>query len=322
MDDFNMSQPIESNIHEACMNGETERFLNLINEAEHLDIVEIDKKRTLIFAVINKNLKMVHKLLDHGADINIQDEEIGATPLFHACCDGSIEIAVELMERGADVTLKTIQGEVPLLASVWNNRVDIIMKLLDYGANPNFPCLPTILHIACRYSDFEVVKALLKYGAKVTQIDFTYAITSAKIEMLQTLLNNVPDINQLETLFHAAFTEHIDVVKMLIKYEADVNRNVALYWPPLNTATRAGNMQTMSELLKNGANANLKDFIGNAPIHQASRSPRAMKVLLNEGGHLDSNMRNKNGETGFEIALTKGRKDTAKMMFHHSHNKF
>ena len=49
MDDFNKSQTIESKIHEACMNGETEQFLNLINEAEHLDIVEIDKKRTLIF---------------------------------------------------------------------------------------------------------------------------------------------------------------------------------------------------------------------------------------------------------------------------------
>ena len=55
MDDFNMSQPIESNIHEACMNGETERFLNLINEVEHLEIVEIDQKRTLIFAVVNKD---------------------------------------------------------------------------------------------------------------------------------------------------------------------------------------------------------------------------------------------------------------------------
>ena len=38
----------------------------------------------------------------------VQDEQFARTPLFYACCDGSIEIAVELMERGADVNLKII----------------------------------------------------------------------------------------------------------------------------------------------------------------------------------------------------------------------
>ena len=114
-----------------------------------------------------------------------------------------------------------------------------------------------------------------------------------------------------------AFREHIDVVKMLIKYGADVNRNLALYWPPLNTAARAGNVQTMSELLKNGANANLKDFLGNAPIHQATRSPKAMKILFDEGGYLDLNMRNKNGYSAVEKALKNGCKDVAKMILYY-----
>ena len=143
-------------------------------------------------------------------------------------------------------------------------------------------------------------------------------LRALKIEMLETLLIHVPDIDQFHTLYDAAYCEHIDVVKMLIKYGADVNRNVGEYRPPLNTATRVGNVQTMSELLKSGANANLKDFMGNAPIHQASTLPRAMKVLLNEGGYLDLNMRNKRGETAIEIALTEGEKDTAKMILLYS----
>ena len=170
---------------------------------------------------------MVQTLLDHGANINVQDEGFfKGTPLVYACSDGPIEIAVELIERGADVNLKTIQGEVPLIASTWKNKGEITMKLLEYGANPNVPFLTTVLHIACMYSDFEVVKALLKHGAKVTQIELTYAITKAKIEMLETLLIYVPDIDQFHTLHDAAYYEHIDVVKMLIKYGADVNRNV------------------------------------------------------------------------------------------------
>ena len=119
------------------------------------------------------------------------------------------------------------------------------------------------------YNNIEVVKALLRYGAKVKQRDLTHAITYAKIEMLETLLIYVPDIDQFHTLYYAAYYDRIDVVKMLVKYGADVNRNVGEYRPPLITATRTANVRTMSELLKNGANANLKDFMGNAPIHLA-----------------------------------------------------
>ena len=95
-----MNLKIESEIHEACLNGDTIKFLTLINYARHLDIQEIDQKRTLIQAVKSKSLKMVQKLLNHGANINVQDEGFEGTPLFFACCDGPIEIAVELMERG------------------------------------------------------------------------------------------------------------------------------------------------------------------------------------------------------------------------------
>ena len=170
------------------------------------------------------------------------------------------------MERGANVNLKTFEWEVPLIPSILHKRVEITMKLLEYGANPNAPFLSTILHLACMYGDIVVVKALLKHDAKVTQRYLTHAITNAKIEMLETLLNHVPDINQFHTLSEAAFYEHINMVNMLIKYRADVNRNVDMYRPPLNKATYYGNVRTMSELLKNGANANLRDYKGHAPI--------------------------------------------------------
>ena len=55
LNDSKTSEAIESEIHEVCLNGDTKKFLNLINEAEHLDIQVIYKKRTLIQAVKNKN---------------------------------------------------------------------------------------------------------------------------------------------------------------------------------------------------------------------------------------------------------------------------
>ena len=85
MEDFNESQTIVSKIHEACLNGDTKTFLNLIDKAERFDIKEIDKKKTLIQAVKNKSLEMVQRLLDHGANINIRCGKFRLTPLFIAC---------------------------------------------------------------------------------------------------------------------------------------------------------------------------------------------------------------------------------------------
>ncbi|CAG2204914.1 protein phosphatase 1 regulatory subunit 27-like [Mytilus edulis] len=64
-------------------------------------------------AVLDGNLMAVRLLVEHGANINKQDDDYW-TPLHAACAEGHAEIAQILLDHGADRTILTDEGERPL----------------------------------------------------------------------------------------------------------------------------------------------------------------------------------------------------------------
>ena len=296
---------------EACLkevSGNSEIALKRLDAAgENLsreDIEEINKKRTLIQAVKSKNLKMVKKLLDHGATIDIQDEK-GETPLFYACRNGHSKIAAQLMKRGANVNMKNFRGEDLLSVAFYERKTKIFYTLL-------------------------------KYGAKVTKTIFGFATMQGNLQLVQVLLDHGAELNDFDDLQLIVGHGHLDVLKVLIKYGVDLNKYTRFHCVPLHYAiaamaftrktinrlgiVRRDQIEIISELLKNGANPYLPDDMGNTSIHRATRFPGAMKVFLKEGGFLDLNVKNNNQETVLEIPLRRGWKDTAKMLFHYNHH--
>ena len=73
-------------------------------------------------AALGGHREVVQLLLDHGADVNIRDEESGATPLYYAASLGRVEVVKLLIERGADVGLKNRRGLGPIEAAVESNQ--------------------------------------------------------------------------------------------------------------------------------------------------------------------------------------------------------
>ncbi|KAM3180444.1 hypothetical protein ACTXT7_016264, partial [Hymenolepis weldensis] len=55
---------------------------------------------------------IVIALLDNGADIDVQDEDM-QTPLHYACSCQYREIATLLLDRGANTTLRDAEDELP-----------------------------------------------------------------------------------------------------------------------------------------------------------------------------------------------------------------
>lgn len=64
-------------------------------------------------AVLDGNIMAVRLLIQHGADINKQDED-SWTPLHAACAEGHADIVKFLLKNGADKTILTEDGERPL----------------------------------------------------------------------------------------------------------------------------------------------------------------------------------------------------------------
>ena len=70
-------------------------------------------------AALLDDVERAEALLARGADINAQDTEYGMTPLMEAMCEGDGDfrgpaVARLLIERGADVTVKDVNGRTVL----------------------------------------------------------------------------------------------------------------------------------------------------------------------------------------------------------------
>jgi hypothetical protein len=79
------------------------------------------------------NPPLVKVLVDAGADVNAISW--GPTPLEIAAREGEREIAVCLLDHGADINRKGI--EFPLYAAVGSLHVSVVQLLLERGADPN-----------------------------------------------------------------------------------------------------------------------------------------------------------------------------------------
>jgi uncharacterized protein len=109
----------------------------------------------LHYAVRQGNVEAVDALLDRGADIN-QVSADDTTPLMLATINGQFDLAMHLLERGADATIATSAGGTPLYRVIdlqWapkstypqpaatrqqkTSYLDLIKALLDRGADPN-----------------------------------------------------------------------------------------------------------------------------------------------------------------------------------------
>jgi len=81
--------------------------------------------------------EQVRRSLEAGADANQVDEVMGVSPLGSAAMAGDVELAVVLLEGGADVNVRGTDGSTPLHGAALLGRVEVLGLLLDEGADPS-----------------------------------------------------------------------------------------------------------------------------------------------------------------------------------------
>ena len=61
----------------------------------------------------------------------------GMTALLHATREGRIEAVDALLDSGADIDQVSGDGSSPLVLALLNGHFDLAMKLIERGADPN-----------------------------------------------------------------------------------------------------------------------------------------------------------------------------------------
>jgi ankyrin repeat protein len=204
----------------------------------------------------------VKLLLDNGVDINKRGQGEGMTPLLFALTYSMNPTVVELLNRGADPNIQSLDGYVPLVLAVQTKLpLDNIRLFLEKGADPSklqrnpVPGQPALsaLDMAMLIKDRPVIDLLLEKGLDMTKF---------------------PNI-----IISAVDYGNPEVLKRIIDLGGNVNVVIAGGQTPLLRAIQMNmSPEIINLLLDGGANVNVVDSKGKSPISEAVN--RGMKDLV------------------------------------------
>ncbi|UNU73346.1 ankyrin repeat domain-containing protein [Moraxella nasovis] len=130
-------------ILEALHEGDFKKLEYLLKKYPHRTLLDISKemKRNWLHKVadsMNANeppLITINYLIDLGIDINAQDI-YGMTPLHYAMRSRNAEVAITLLEAGADPNIPNINDLRPLsMVGYTKDRLDVLELMLKKGGN-------------------------------------------------------------------------------------------------------------------------------------------------------------------------------------------
>ena len=255
----------------------------------------------------------VRLLLDYGADANSPDDR-GKSPLhvvlqedsdidillldppYHimdslkpnpAFFEHRLDVVMLLLEHGADANYPDNHGRTPIHIALRRGFIDVAQLLLHHGADANHPDKHgrTPLHLALQRRLIGIVRLLLDHGADASYPD-KRGLTPRHIGLytgndeIILLLFNLPG-NDGWTRLHAASQEgHDDIVRLLLDHGADANRSDNDGWSSLHAASQEGHDTVVRLLLDHGADVKRSDNDGWSPLHAASQGGHDTIVRL------------------------------------------
>jgi ankyrin repeat protein len=95
----------------AAFNGHSEIVLKLLEEGAELEKRDFMDRTALLYACTGPFPETVKILLDKGALPNVVDSDEHFSPLMHAAAEGNFGVVKILVEFGADLSLKDVDGD-------------------------------------------------------------------------------------------------------------------------------------------------------------------------------------------------------------------
>jgi len=289
-----------------------------VNQKCHYNVSSKNTFSTfLVYACENENLDLVKLLVEHGANVNLVDEN-GYSPLISACAYNNSNIAKYLIEHGADINqsffLNTplnivYQNGTPLTIACRNGNEDIALCLLEHGANVNDKdrsgCTP--ISYACKKGNVNIIRFLMNYGADESQCQFPFipsliiAYEENDEYMIEYYNEQIIKYNNNVQLCDACAYGNEIIVKYLVEHGVKVNEekyNVRTSseaankynTTPLINACENNHEAIIKYLVEHGADANKScSYDGKTPLLMAykNKNETIIKYLIDHGANVN-----------------------------------
>ncbi|KAL8876142.1 MAG: hypothetical protein Q9198_005608, partial [Flavoplaca austrocitrina] len=248
----------------------------------------------LVESVSEKNLKTVELLIENGAAVDAVDAE-GWTALQKASMAGHTDIVTYLLDHGANINHTDDFGHTSILLAAQSGFAKLVQLLIDRGADLHRATTDNWTPIHLSYHHPETSRVLMENGADAnrTANDFTplyLAASENQVEVVKVLLSYNPDLEvRYETgytvLGIAAVRGYTEVVRLLLEAGANVNQqfncnNFALQYPVIDNTE-----DLLRTLMEYHPDLSLVDDDGDSALHCiGSLTTLAIAKLLVNGG--------------------------------------
>ena len=266
----------EEELVDCCFKGNAVKFKQLLRFG-NVDVNLAIENGTLLFtAALRGHVAIVRELLSKpGIDVNLAQKS-GGTPLFAAAQKGHVEVVRLLMEApGIKFNLGTyLGGTTPLVVAAFKGHKDVVEILLtarNININVRQHDGATPLFTATQGNCHEIVELLVRRGANV----------------------NLGLLDDTTPLSLAAFKGNIEVVKQLLRAsDIRVNQRTKEDTSALFYASQQGHIGVVELLLNKGADPEVADQNGVAPLHIACLLGRTdvIRALLNAGADMENTL--------------------------------
>ena len=256
----------------------------------------------LMCAATQGHLPAVDFLIQHGADVNMINNEYECTALFFAAECGHTDIVQLLLQhmQSDDIQVKDNCGRTALHEAKLPEIVQLLVRkglCVDEGDIDG--CTP--LHYAARSGKFSVAEKLLQFGANINAEDgvgktplFHVLDADEKLDVIKFFVENGSSTthknNYGDTPLHRAIHLGYDTAKYLLDHGAQecIETIGAYKQSPLHIAAKM-DYHITELLLNSGADANLTDRMGPSPIASAVAQSRTetVRLLVKHGGDVN-----------------------------------
>ncbi|BFZ14668.1 hypothetical protein BsWGS_17706 [Bradybaena similaris] len=214
-------------LHLACRKGNIPVVELLLENGARVDLAGLRRNTPLVDACCSFSADLVNILLKAGSDPNVSDglpvkvaistpsptilnllvdagaQVVGKGYLSIACSTGYMQIIKTLLEYDVDVNEPNQKNMTPLESALHSsiNCASTLRVLLENGASIHL--VPSLLHLACCFSNTAAIKLLLAYGADAN-------VSDSFGNPLMTILRKIED-------WHIDPTKrHVQTVHLLI----------------------------------------------------------------------------------------------------------
>jgi ankyrin repeat protein len=249
------TQKGETALSNACQTGRGAIVQYLLAKNAKFSTPGAKQLTPLHIAILNDHPEIALLLIEYGAEIRLKGGENSATPLRMAVKHNLCLVTKQLLLKGADVNESDSNQEASSLLhiAIQHGYTDIALLLIEHGADVQAiggEDFAPPLHRAIQYNCYSVAEQLILEGADV----------------------NAVNIRQETPLYLTGCYGDMRFFELLLKHGANPEHSDRAGWGVLPIAIQQGHIEMVKNLLKYPVIKNmqdLRDLYGRTSLHIA-----------------------------------------------------